>query len=362
MNPDKLLQKIMALQANNQAFFEDGLFPAFRENRFFNYKRTDENLFITASIFFILDAIKTNFDADNQLLIEKSKAIFLEKISLFQQKDGLKTYNFYQTKPNKHFPNGWLLHRLRHFKLPEDIDDTALAYLIAEPPLEDVLWLKEKLKPHANLSRISIKNTFQHYRQIKVYSTWFGEKMPIEFDACALCNLLFLFKKYDLPENEFDHDSIRFLAEIIERNEYKTAPIMVALNYPRTALILYHFGRLMQNFKIEALEKHRNTLIESCLELLKTEKNQFERLLLSTALMKLSGQADKYSFDLNLEKDSQSKPFFVAGFLSGFSNKFIKKLANLPIFQINWQSEALLLTLQLENEVLRKTLSSQAST
>ncbi len=358
MDSEIILQKIIALQAKNQAFFEDGLFPSFRENRFGFYKRPDENLFISASIFFILDSIKTNFNADNQLIIEISKAKFIEKIKLFQQKDGLKTYNFYQTLPNKHFPNGWLLHRLRHFKLPEDIDDTALAYLVAKPPHEEVLWLKEKLKNHANLSRIKIKNTFQHYRDLKVYSTWFGEKMPIEFDACALCNLLLLFKIYNLPENEFDQDCYRFLAEIIERKEYLNAPIMVALNYPRTALILYHYARLMEDLKIEALEKYRNILKESCLEQLKKEKNQFERLLLSTALMKLSGEGNEQIFDQNLEKDSNSKPFFVAGFLSGFSNKFIKKLANLPIFQINWQSEALLLVLQLENVVLQKNQPS----
>ena len=354
-----LLQKIAVAQAKNTPFFADGLFPSYRQNDSIAYKRPDENLFISASIVFILEGIQDLLSTDNQLVIAQIKADYQKSVSLFQQKEGLKTYNFYRTIPKAHFPNGLILHRLRHFKLPEDIDDTALAFLTTTPTKQEVLTLHEKLKKHANLSRFQIENTFPHYRQLRVYSTWFGEKMPIEFDACALCNLLYLFHQFEIENNEFDADSIAFLAQILERKEFLHAPLRVALNYPRPALIIYHYARLMEKFKIKALEKNRNLLIESILNLLSNEKNQGEHLLLETAFMKLSHQLPpEKSSDLML--NNKSKPFFIAGFLSGFPNVFLKKLAAWPLFQINWQSDALDAALQLENQVLKQRFATEA--
>jgi hypothetical protein len=118
--------------------------------------------------------------------------------------------------------------------------------------------------------------------------------------------------------------------------------------------VLYHLARLMHKTRIEQLEKHRPFLISTTEKLLETEQNAHERRYLETAFMKFSGQLPKPT---SLKLNNTYKPFFIAGFLSGFDNQFIKFFAKKTIFQINWRSEALDLTLELENLVLKNQLN-----
>ena len=75
--------------------------------------------------------------------------------------------------------------------------------------------------------------------------------------------------------------------------------------------------------------------------------------------MKLSHQLPpEKSSDLML--NNKPKPFFIAGFLSGFPNGFLKKLAAWPLLQINWQSDALDAALLLENQVLKQRFATDA--
>ena len=363
---DELVQKIASLQSRGDKYFPEGIFPSYRQNKYIFYKRPDTNIFYTATIVFVLNQLKPNLSPKSQQIVEQITTKAIRNYADFQNKDGLKTYNFWQTpinhKPSNHFPNGLIFKYLEHFRLPDDIDDTSLVYLTSSTTKEQIIWLKEKLMQHANLSEGSnqqrqVRNTFSHYKTLKVYSTWFGKNMAIEFDACALCNLMYLIEKYQLPCNQYDIDTYQFLKGIIERDELLTHPFQVSHNYATAPLIIYHFARLLGEFKIEALEGSREKLIRTALQLLGEEKIKMNKILLQTALIKLNGgKNNRYSEEVvqwSISKDfpSQNSDFcyFLGPLLSAYENPILHFFAPMKISQMEWKCEAHEWVLLLEN-------------
>lgn len=355
---DFYIQRISQLQSNGDEYFSTGLFPAIRQNPQIKYTRPDTTIFFTAIICFTLQRIKPFLDKQNQQIVED----ILEKAILnypkFQNKDGLKTYNFWQTKPSKHFPNGYIFRHLEHFRIPDDVDDTAMIYLTSNPSHAELTWLKQKLTQHANLSKIQIRNTFPEYRNLKAYSTWFGKNMYIEFDVCVLCNLMYCIFEYKLPLNQHDFDSLTYIRSTIETNRYLEVPFRVAHQYPRTVPIVYHLARLMGAFEIPELEPIRAKLIADTKNLLTQPQHWLDAVVLHIALMRL-GETDLP--DLKLPEpieasDFEGFYFFIAGLLTAYQHPMLYKMASLPLFHIRWECEAHCWALLAEYETLRNNL------
>ena len=72
--------------------------------------------------------------------------------------------------------------------------------------------------------------------------------MSIEHDVCALCNLIYLFEKHQLPYNAYDTATFTFLREVILQEKYLKDAFKVAHNYATTPLIIYHYARLLGGF------------------------------------------------------------------------------------------------------------------
>jgi hypothetical protein len=297
---DILIERIASCQSRGDKFFPEGIFPSYRQNKYLLYKRPDTNIFYTATIVFILNQIKHKLSEKSQNFIEEITAKAIKNYPNFQNKDGLKTYNFWQTKPSNHFSNGFIFRHLDHFRIPDDIDDTALIYLTLPHKKEAVLWLKEKLKLHTAPSAqpppapkgefktgalkknppLGVRGGWGGEANGAVYSTWFGKNMPIEFDVCALCNLMYLFEKHQLSHNAYDEAVFVFLREVILEEKYIKNPFEVAHNYVTTPLIIYHYARLLGDFEINQLEICREKLIKKTTQLLYNEKVMMNKIIL----------------------------------------------------------------------------------
>ena len=215
-------------------------------------------------------------------LVENIKAKVVANFPDFRNKDGANTYNFWRTRPSDHFSNGHVLKHFDHFRIPDDADDTAMVYLTGLPSREELFWLKEKLRMHANGTVRQIKNTYPEYSKLAAYSTWFGKNMYIELDACVLSNVLYCLYHYRLPFNQNDHDSLMYIRSVIESGRYKSEPFRCAHQYPRTPLIIYHVARLIAEFDPLMLKKIKPELIETSQNLLEQEIHPMDRILLST--------------------------------------------------------------------------------
>ena len=330
-----------AIQEISRLQNADGLLPAIRHNPYWpGYRRNDENVFFTAiTVFTLQQHVRPQVSAAWQQQIDRITDRARLAYPAFRNKDGLATYNFWPTRPSRHFPNGWLFHRFEHFRIPDDIDDTAMVYLTNAPAETDRNWLKTKLVQHANLATNQIRTTFPEYRNLRAYSTWFGKNMPVDFDACALSNLLYCIFQYKLPLNQHDHDSLALLRGVVESGQYLTEPFRCAPHYARPSLIIYHLARLMADFNPAALEPIRPRLIADAKHELTRATNRMEKILLATALLRL-GQTPPEIELAAIERDFAGFHFFIAGLLTAYEQPLLRRLAGQPVVQLRWQCEA----------------------
>lgn len=334
LTTDAIIQRIADLQDKS------GLFPSVRSNATLGYRRADTNIFFTASTVFVLQNLRSYVADDTKVLIDQIQERAVTAYGLFRNKDGLNTYNFWPTSPSRHFPNGYLFHRFEHFRIPDDIDDTAMVYLTTDSSRTDQLWLKNKLPRHANMSQgRQIRNTYRDYRDLRAYSTWFGKNMGIDFDACALSNMLYCIYQFDLPRNQHDTDSLTYLRSIVESERYVSEPFRCAPHYARTSLIIYHLARLMATFNIPELEPVRPRLIADGLQKLAQATNRVERILLSTALLRLGEKMPRVEID-GIEQYFATFNFFIAGLLTAYEQPLLRRFAHRSVVQMRWQCEA----------------------
>lgn len=349
---DKFIKKIAQEQSSGDRYFPDGLLPAYRSNPHLGYTRPDTTLFFSVISGFTLQSLRGRVPVESQSLIDRIVEKIKKNCPDFRNKDGLKTYNFWKTRPSRHFPNGYLFRHFEHFRIPDDLDDTAFVYLTENPTEEDLLWLKEKLAQHANGTKQWIKNTYPDYRTLRAYSTWFGKSMYIEFDACVLSNMLYCILHYKLPLNQHDTDSLYYIRSVIETDRYRTEPFRCAHQYPHTALIVYHVARLMAAFSPETLVPIRAKLVADTKVLLEQESHPMYRILLATSLLRLGEVPPRIAVENYNTHDFDGFFFFIAGLLTAYENPVLYKISPWPVFHMYWTCEAHCWTLLAEYEVL----------
>lgn len=354
MNPplDAFIDRIQALQSTGNALFPKGIFPAQRSNSMLGYRRPDTTMFFSAISAFTLQCIRPFCSAESQAKIDEIHNAVTANYPDFQNKDGLKTFNFWKTKPSRHFPNGKWFRRFEHFRIPDDIDDTAFAYLTTRPSQEELFWLKDKLTLHANGTKLWIRNTYPEYKRLPAYSTWFGKNMYVEFDVSVLTNMLYCILHYKLPLNVHDEASLEYIRSVIETRRYITAPFRCAHQYPRTPLIIYHLSRLVAAFDPPALQPIRKQLIRDTENLLKNTRNRMDRVLLSTSLMRFGVRTERIPVKTFTERDFKGFYFFIAGLLTAYEHPLLYKLSVNPLVHMHWTCEAHCWTLLAEYEAL----------
>ena len=330
---DALIQRIADLQADT------GLFPSVRSNPALGYWRPDTNVFFTAITVFTLRQLRSAVSPASQQLIDRIQERAVAAYPLFRNKDGLNTYNFWPTRPSQHFPNGHIFRHFDHFRIPDDIDDTAMVYLTTQPARDELHWLQTKLAQHANGTTRYIQTTFKEYRHLRAYSTWFGKNMGIDFDACALSNMLYCLYHYGLPPDQHTVDSLIYLRAVVESGQYMTEPFRCAPHYARTSLIIYHLARLIAAFDPPELATIRPRLLADARHLLMQTTNRLEQIVLSTSLIRL-GEHPPLVDTTAIEQDFSQFHFFIAGLLTAYEQPWLRRFAHRPIAQMRWQCEA----------------------
>ncbi|MEZ0538737.1 hypothetical protein [Fibrella arboris] len=364
MHQQSALDLLIIIADNQQVsspFFNPGLLHAYRYNQAWSYRRPDPNLFYTAISAFTVQRLHSSFTPDEQAVADRILALALPTYAHFQNKAGLATYNFYGTKPTAHFPHGRLMHRFNHFKLPDDIDDTAMVYLTTTPSVEQLDFLTRKLAQHANRTRLTVQHSFADYRDLKAYSTWFGLHMPIEFDACAIANMLYVVYEYALPIDAHAQDSLTFLHDIILTDRYRTDAFRCAHNYARPPLIQYHLARLIGVFNPVRLQSVRDKLVADLHADFRTTTNRPDQLLLAIALMRLGEQPLANVPLAGIEADFASFSFFIAGMLSAYTQPWLYRWASRSFWHIRWQCDDHNRVLLLEYLVLQRERQTGAS-
>lgn len=283
-----LLNRIEALQASESSVFPKGSFPSYRMyalNK--DREKADINPFFTGLIAMSLQDLRSKLLPQQQEQVNRIINNSIPVFNKFQNRKGRPTYNFWPTDTPKIFPNaGWLNIFDKQQALPDDLDDTVIMLLALNAPDSIAKQVHALMQQFTNKDGKKVHNTFKGYRKIGAYSTWFGKKMPVDFDVCVLANVLYFVQRYQLPWTAADSASLQLIEKVISEKKHTSDAPYVSPHYSRVPNIMYHLSRLMSVQPIPSLEKFRPQLIQETLDAFTVSDNFMDEILLGTALLR----------------------------------------------------------------------------
>lgn len=284
----QLLNRIEALQAKESSVFPRGLFPSYRMyalNK--DREKADGNIFFTGLIVMTLCDIRPQLTKEQVWIADRIIRNAEPTYQKFQNRKGRPTYNFWPTDTPRIFPNaGWMNLLDKSQALPDDLDDTVIMLLAMNAPDTTAKLVHELMQGFTNNGRKKVRNTFTNYRDIGAYSTWFGQKMPVDFDVCVLANVLYFVQRYNLPWTAADSASLHLIEKVLQEKKHITDAPYVSPHYNQLPNILYHLSRLMSVKPIPSLAQYKNSLIEQTREAFVKTGNFMDEVILGTALLR----------------------------------------------------------------------------
>lgn len=347
----------LQVSAGNE-FYSCGMFPSERFHEYFPYRRKDDNIFFQALTAFTLNSVVDFLQPDEQQKVKEITGKLYPNYEKYRSRSNPDVFNFYRTNPPKHYPNGYILSKFKHFFLADDIDTTSLIYLSHKKlnTPENAKKIRSIYSRYANLKQKRIVSTLDKYRNLEAYSIWMGSgRMPAEFDFCVLCNALYFIAGNKLSLNKNDLDSLEYLNSVIINDEHFSRPFRTSYNYVNTAIILYHITRLYAipgiNEKLVSKEK----IIHDLRKMLKQTDNFMEKIILSSSLLKLGENPPTIEYsEHEARKCFKNFSFFIGSMIAGTENSIMNYFAKYRIFFICFYSEAYFWSLVLEYETLRE--------
>lgn len=285
----QLLERIAFMQTKEPGIFPKGSFPSYRmyahnKDRF----KADINPFYTGLISFSLQNMLPELNETQQLIARNIVNKANSSFDLFRnRKRNLPTYNFWPTDRPQIFPNaGWINMLDKSKSLPDDLDDTVILLMALNTSDSIAKEIHKFMQGYTNSGTQRVRNTYEEFKRLNAYSTWFGEKMPIDFDVCVMANVLYFVQQYNLKWTSADSATLKVIVETVKTNKHLRNPEYISPHYAKASIIFYHISRLMAKKKIQELEDLKPKLIEQALETIKTSESFLDRILLSTSLLR----------------------------------------------------------------------------
>ncbi|TAE13776.1 MAG: hypothetical protein EAZ47_09725 [Bacteroidetes bacterium] len=350
-----LLQKICGLQTQaDKRYFPDGIFPAYRQyHKNERQIKPDDNIFYNGLIVYTLNQFLPAYTPEQRQLVQSVHAKTEQAAWQYRNLKGKGTFNFWKTHPKKVFPNsGWINWLDNINALPDDMDDTVMMLMALRKNKDTAAAMHQYMQGFANGGKKRIQNTFSHYQNLPAYSTWFGVKMPIDFDACVMSNVLLFVQQYQLPLTRHDSASLQFITTVIDRNEHLHHASYIAPHYATPAIVMYHISRLMAVKPLPALENRKSELVRQTDSLLQNATGVMEQILLSNALLRWGVKpANTTLLQENWMKQlaENDEPFFIANMASMAKNPFKNWIGNTGIGKFYYYCPAYNYTLFLEH-------------
>jgi hypothetical protein len=314
------------------------LWPAYRKSMV-SRQVLDSNIFMTASVIFILKQCLELMDDENKSLANKLINKAITEFPHYQNKDGRLSYNFWRTKPSEHFPNNPIFQRIDYLRLPDDIDDTALIALCSDMKPESAAEISSIFSDFANRKHRIIKRVPKKLQKFGAFTTFMATKMSLEFDVVAQCNALLMLYKYQLPLTTAAEQTILYISHLIENETILEDPFLTSPNYPNSAIIYYHIARLIFQFPHSKLNFYKDTILMQLSNI--KIASDMDRFFVNFSSLLLGKPAEFSSFN-----PKTTQLFFIGGMMSGFGNTITKWLSPLKIWHVRFYSEALNIALQ----------------
>ncbi len=351
------LQKIASIQATAGNKFPMGIIPSFRQYALNNVEvKADDNIFFSALVVYTLQSYKHALNDEQKLLVDSITERVKRAAHFYKNAKGRNTYCFWRTNPTVVFPNsGWINLFDKVNALPDDFDDTVMMLLALQTDSSSAAIVHSIMQEFTNGSKKNIQNTFDEYKNIPAYSTWFGVKFPIDFDISVLSNVLLFVQKNNLQWTKADSACLQLITQIVQKKQHVTHPQYVSPHYAKTSIILYHISRLMEVKPIQALEQLKPQLIEEAILLFQKSDNIIEKTLLSTALIRWKKSASTLIVIKNdVEIPSNNFSFFIANMASMAANPYKEMIGKMGVGKFYYYCAAYNYALVIENLLLHQ--------
>jgi hypothetical protein len=341
---DSLFTELTREQAGSENFAK-GIFPSYRIQSKGKERFADDNIFFSAIIAMRLKRLEKKIpEASKQKAFDIIKNV-QEASKAYENKYGRISYNFWQTKPVKQFPNDKKLTKKTRYHIPDDADDSAILFLVNGKSKREVMELQKMMEENVPGKKRNIRNTLPKFRTLPAYSTWLGDRMPPEFDFCVLANILYVFSEYDLPYTTNEWATITFLRESFLEGDLQKKSYRVSPQYKTESTCLYHFAFLMSAHKIAGLDELKPQLIKRINEKLAEAQTRNEALLLVSALSYLN---QVLPTDYTFPKNESEFPFFYANLGSVTPNPFNGVMSKSHTYNYPYECRAWNIMLELE--------------
>lgn len=341
-------------QSDSSLHFPKGLFPSFRQYAYSpTLLKSDDNLFFTASVLFILNNIYPKLPATDQEIVDQIRKKAIPAFSKFKNKNGGNTYNFWSTNPPKVFPNsGWLNWFDKSQSLPDDFDDTSIGLLAKQADTGTAKAVHNHMQNFTNHPGKPIKNTYKKYQNIPAYSVWFGKNFPVDFDICVLSNVLSFVSDYRLPWTQADSASLKLIEAMIANGDVFSHPSYISPHYHTSAIILYHLSRLTAS-NPHIILPNQEQLVAAAEKLFKESNNAVEKAMLATTLKRWGANTPVQVIqNKNISGFAYGDfVFFIANMASMLPNPLKSILGKSGIGSFNYYCPALNVALTLESEL-----------
>ncbi len=361
---NKLLTELREEQQHNGQHFLPGIFPSYISNApFYNEQKRDNNIFFNGLISYTLLSLKNILSDRDKILIEEINSETQQASLHFKNQKGRPTYNFWRTDTAFNFPYTWWIGKIKKdAALPDDMDDTVLALLANNASTATADSVHELMQLYINNGN-ELKTTFRRYRKYNTYSTWFGKNFPVVFDVSVLCNVLSFVQHYDLKWTGADSSALHMILLSIKNGDIIKHPAIISPYYAKPSIILYHITRLMEVKQIKELEEIKPLIIKHTKDQLKTSGDLLEKVILSSALIKLGEQGlviPTHEWDLIKEKTEQSDLcFFTGNIPSYFSQPYKQLLTNKNVLMFYHYCSAYNKALLIEYLALTKKMNEK---
>jgi hypothetical protein len=357
---DYLLDKIETQQLKHNDYFLDGIFPSYiNASRKFKTKQKGNTIFYNTLIAYVLKDNYNQFSPEQKIICDSIIARS-QRASVHFKNKNRNTYNFWRTDTATKFHYSWWLPIFEGSNsLPDDMDDTVLGLLMNNENKDSAEALHQLMQLYIN-NNPPLKTTYNIYGDDSAYSTWFGKKMPVVFDVSVICNVLSFVQQNNLKWTKADSASLQYIIKTIQRNDIVKHPAFVSPYYANTSIILYHLARLMRIKQINELDKIKPQLIQIANNRLQSTDNLFEKIMLSSALIKWNQTPLQLNIGINDFKNIEQNnlPFFIGNIPSYFNRSLKGKFIDLRLMMYNHYCPAWNDCLLLEYLLLSKKTGS----
>ncbi|MGZ5254519.1 MAG: hypothetical protein ACXWV4_09180 [Flavitalea sp.] len=350
----KILRHIRYQQLNHGTDFEKGGFPNYRVYQPRQVPKADNNSFFTSIILLTLRDNYQKLPVSAQLLADSIFADALPSYQAFRNQKGRGTYNFWKTNPPQVFPDGGVLNIFDKSKaLPDDMDCTSTALWALKAPDSTNKRIKLLMQSYTNQPGKKLLTTFPEISNIPAYSTWFGVKVPVEFDVVVMCNVISWTAQAGLNFTKADTATIGLLTKVIEEELYTNDPFMASPNYATVPVILYHYSRMMSKVNIPKLEALKPAMIREAEKCFENAESNLEKIMISTNLKRWGARPPgEIILDHSNYIDAIANDpfvFFIANMGLAYPTGWKNRLATSKAGRFDYYCPAYNLTLLLEN-------------